>query len=50
MNIGDQYTEFYTTFIVPFDEEFIKTNDEKKPNMISQSEAPAPSEIEVHKH
>ena len=30
MNIDDQYTELYTNFIVPFDEGFIKTNDEKK--------------------
>ena len=38
-------------FIVPFDIELIKTKYEKqKPNMISQSEAPAPEEIEVHKH
>ena len=29
-NIEDQYTELYTTFIVPFDEEFIKTTNEKK--------------------
>ena len=28
-NIEDQDTELYTTFIVPFDEEFIKTNYEK---------------------
>ena len=43
--------ELYTTFIVPFDKEFIKTKYEKKgQNKISQSEAPAPEEIEVHKH
>ena len=29
-NIEYQETELYTTFIVPFDEEFIKTNYEKK--------------------
>ena len=29
-NIDDQDTEMYTTFIVPFDEEFIKTKYEKK--------------------
>ena len=40
----------YTTFIVPLDEEFINTKYEKRPNMISQSEAPKPEEIEVHKH
>ena len=42
--------EVYTKFIVPFDKEFIRKNYEKKPNMIFQSEAPAPEKIEVQKH
>ena len=38
-------------YIVPFDVELIKAKYEKqKPNVISQSEAPAPEEIVVHKH
>ena len=49
MNIEDQDTELYTTFIVPFNEEFIKTKYEKILNIISQPETPAPEEIEVHK-
>ena len=43
--IEDQYTELYTTFIVTFDKESIKTKYEKNPNVINQSEAPAPEEI-----
>ena len=43
--------EVYKMFSVPLDKELIKKKDEKKkPNMISQSEAPAPEEIVVHKH
>ena len=45
-----QNTELYTKFIVPFDEEFIKKSCEKRANIISKSEAPAPEEIEVQKH
>ena len=41
--------ELYKTFISTFDEEFIKTNYGKE-NIFSHSEAPAQSEIEVHKH
>ena len=43
--------EVYKTSPISFDKELIKTNYEKlKPNMIFQSEAPAPEEIVVHKH
>ena len=42
-NIEYQDMEVYKTFLVPFDEEFIKKKIEKqKLNMIFQSEAPAP--------
>ena len=40
--------EVYKTFLAPFDRELIKTKYEKqKPNMISQSEVPAPEQIVV---
>ena len=43
--------ELYKTFIVPFDKELVRTKNEKlKPNMTSQSEAPAPEQIVVRKH
>ena len=43
--------EVHKAFLVSFDIELIKKKYEKqKPNMISQSEAPAPEEIEVRKH
>ena len=42
--------ELYTTFIGPFDIESIKKNIKKAPNVITQSEAPAPEEIDLHKH
>ena len=50
-NIEDQDMQVYKTFIVLFDKELIKKKYEKqKPNMVSQSEAPAPEEIVVRKH
>ena len=40
----------YKTFFVPFDKEFINRKYEKqKPNMISQSDEPAPEELVVRK-
>ena len=42
--------EVYKTFIVMIDKEITKTKYEKRPNMISQSEASTPEEIEVRKH
>ena len=43
--------EVYKTFLIPCDKDFIKRKYEKqKPNMISQSEAPALEEIVVCKH
>ena len=43
--------EVYKTFIIPLDKELTKTKyEKKKPNMISQSEAPAKEEIVVLKN